>query len=83
MPSSVNLGEKLESVVDDLVKNGRFGSRSEVLREGVRMVEEREEWLRLVTSAVEEGRADIAAGRVYDADEVFDELAERYRNWPK
>lgn len=83
MPSSVNLGEKLESVVDDLVKNGRFGSRSEVLREGVRMVEEREEWLRMVTAAVEEGRADIAAGRVYDADQVFDELTERYRNWPK
>ena len=83
MPSSVNLGEKLESVVDDLVRNGRFGSRSEVLREGVRMVEEREEWLRMVTAAVEEGRADIAAGRVYDADQVLDELTERYRNWPK
>jgi len=73
MASSVNLGEKLEGVVDGLVKNGRFGSRSEVLREGVRMV----------TAAVEEGRADIAAGRVYDADEVFDELTARYRHWPK
>ena len=83
MPSSVSLGGKLEDVVDDLVKNGRFGSRSEVLREGVRLVQEREEWLRMVTAAVDEGRADIAAGRVYDADEVFDELAERYRNWPK
>lgn len=82
MPSSVNLGETLEDVVDGLVKNGRFGSRSEVLREGVRMVHEREEWLRMVTAAIEEGRADIAAGRVHDADEVFDELTERYRNWP-
>lgn len=83
MASSVNLGNTLEGVVDHLVKQGRFGSRSEVLREGVRLVQEREEWLRMVTTAVEEGRADIAAGRVYDADEVFDELAERYRNWQR
>lgn len=82
MPSSVNLGAKLEDVVDDLVKNGRFGSRSEVLREGVRLVHDREEWLRLVTAKVEAGRADVAAGRVHDAEEVFAELTERYRNWP-
>jgi antitoxin ParD1/3/4 len=78
MPSSVNLGEKLESVVDDLVKNGRFGSRSEVLREGVRMVEERERYNAYVEQAIAEGLADIDAGRVYDADTVFEELRARF-----
>ena len=78
MPSSVNLGEKLESVVDDLVKNGRFGSRSEVLREGVRMVEERERYNAYVERAIAEGLADIDAGRVYDADTVFEELHARF-----
>ncbi len=34
MASSVNLGLKLEAYVDDLVKSGRYNSRSEVLREG-------------------------------------------------
>jgi antitoxin ParD1/3/4 len=78
MPSSVNLGEKLESVVDGLVRNGRFGSRSEVLREGVRMVQERERYNAYVEQAVAEGLADIDAGRVYDADAVFEELRARF-----
>jgi antitoxin ParD1/3/4 len=78
MPSSVNLGEKLESVVDGLVKNGRFGSRSEVLREGVRMVQERERYNAYVEGAIAEGLADIDAGRIHDADAVFDELRARY-----
>ena len=40
MAISADLGEKLESVVTDLVKNGRYNSKSEVLREGVRLVQE-------------------------------------------
>lgn len=78
MPSSVNLGKTLETVVDGLVKNGRFGSRSEVLREGVRLVQERESWLEMVEKAVERGRAQVAAGEWIEMDEAFDRLAARY-----
>lgn len=42
MPSSVDLGDKLERVVAKLISQGRYGSKSEVIREGVRLVEERE-----------------------------------------
>ncbi len=42
MTISVDLGEKLEAFVTDLVENGRYGSKSEILREGVRLVQERE-----------------------------------------
>ena len=45
MPSSVNLGKRLEATMDKFVAEGRYGSRSEVLREGVRLVEEREKAL--------------------------------------
>jgi antitoxin ParD1/3/4 len=38
MPSSVDLGRQLEAYVDMLVKVGRYNSKSEVLREGVRLV---------------------------------------------
>jgi antitoxin ParD1/3/4 len=41
MPSSVDLGKTLERLVNDLVRSGRYNSRSEVLREGVRLVQER------------------------------------------
>lgn len=78
MASSVNLGDRLESFVDELVKNGRYNSRSEVLREGVRIIQEREARLAALDALVAEAEADVAAGRVHDLDEVFDELEARY-----
>lgn len=78
MASSVNLGEKLESVVDRLVQSGRYNSRSEILREGVRLVHEREAKLAKLDAALELGLADIMAGRVSDCDEVFDRLDAKY-----
>ena len=77
MPSSVALGN-LESTVKRLVESGRYNSRSEVLREGVRLVEEREKTLAALDAALERGHADADAGRVHDADEVFSELKARY-----
>ena len=44
MASSVDLGN-LEQSVERLVASGRYNSKSEVLREGVRLVEEREKRL--------------------------------------
>lgn len=74
MPSSVNLGARLEAVVDELVKNGRYNSRSEVLREGVRIIHEREQRLAEFEAVIALGIADADAGRVHDLDDVFDEL---------
>jgi antitoxin ParD1/3/4 len=78
MPSSVDLGKKLESVVSKLVKNGRYNSKSEVIREGVRLVEEREKRLAELDAALDRGIADADAGRVHSAEEVFDRLEKRY-----
>jgi antitoxin ParD1/3/4 len=72
MPSSVNLGPVLEDIVDKLVANGRFNSRSEVLREGVRKVHERETRLQELEAALERGMADAKAGRMVDLDEGFE-----------
>jgi antitoxin ParD1/3/4 len=79
---SVDLGKKLESTVSKLVSKGRYNSKSEVLREGVRLVEEREKSLARLDAALERGIADAEAGRVRPAEEVFDRLEARYRNWP-
>jgi len=74
MPSSVNLGEKLEAFIAEAVTKGRYGSRSEVLREGVRLVQEREaQWARF-EAEIQKGLDDIEAGRVRPAEEVFDEI---------
>lgn len=78
MEDRVDLGSQLESFVEALVEEGRFASRDEVLREGVRVLHEREQaqvaWLAEFDASLAEGIADIEAGRFYDADEVFDEL---------
>ena len=78
MPSSVDLGKKLENVVFKLVKNGRYNSKSEVIREGVRLVEEREKRLAELDKALARGIADAEAGRTYPAEEVFRELRKRF-----
>jgi antitoxin ParD1/3/4 len=79
MAISADLGEKLEAVVNDLVANGRYNSKSEVLREGVRLVQEREAALQKLWAEIDLGLEDIKAGRVRDAEEVFDELEARYQ----
>lgn len=79
MPISADLGEKLEAVVNDLVANGRYNSKSEVLREGVRLVQEREAYLRRVDAALAEGLDDVRAGRTRPAEEVFAELRAKHQ----
>ncbi|HMF68248.1 MAG TPA: type II toxin-antitoxin system ParD family antitoxin [Phyllobacterium sp.] len=79
MASSANLGQKLEAYVDNLVKDGRYNSRSEVLREGVRLVEEREKRLAALDAALARGLADVEAGRVKPLSEVADRLKAKYR----
>jgi putative addiction module CopG family antidote len=54
MAQSVELGN-LESVVNQLVESGRYNSKSEVLREGVRLVEERKSASRRLTRRWREG----------------------------
>jgi antitoxin ParD1/3/4 len=78
MARSVELG-KLEEVVDRLVASGRYNSKSEVLREGVRLVEEREKRLEALDQALAKGLADVEAGRVRPAKDVFEELRQKYQ----
>lgn len=78
MAQSVELGN-LEDVVNRLVESGRYNSKSEVLREGVRLVEEREKRLAALDAALARGLADVEAGRVRPAADVFSELKEKYR----
>ncbi|WEJ58949.1 type II toxin-antitoxin system ParD family antitoxin [Devosia sp. FJ2-5-3] len=74
MAISADLGQVLEKVVNDLVENGRYNSKSEVLREGVRLVQEREARLREMDAMIQAGLDDIDAGRTIPAEEVFAEL---------
>lgn len=78
MASSVDLGNQLESFVSQLVKGGRYNSRSEILREGVRLIHERETRLAALDASIGRGIADADAGRVHDLDAVAASLDKKY-----
>jgi antitoxin ParD1/3/4 len=76
---SADLGQQLESFVSKLVEGGRYNSKSEVLREGVRLVQEREARLVALDASIARGLADTDGGRTKPAEEVFDRLENKYR----
>ncbi len=78
MAISADLGRRLEAFVSDLVASGRYNSKSEVLREGVRLIQEREARLAALDAAIRQGASDADAGRKSPAGQVFDRLEARF-----
>jgi antitoxin ParD1/3/4 len=64
---NVSLGERWEGFVARIVRQGRYGSASEVVREGLRLVEEREAKLQALRATLD---ASIAEGGAHSDDEV-------------
>lgn len=76
---SADLGTQLESFVAKLVETGRYNSKSEVLREGIRLIQEREARLAVLDQALARGLADADAGQVKPAGDVFARLEAKYQ----
>jgi antitoxin ParD1/3/4 len=76
---SADLGQQLEIFVSRLVETGRYGSKSEVLREGVRLIQDREAQLAALDTVVERALTDSEAGNGKPANEVFGRLEAKYR----
>jgi antitoxin ParD1/3/4 len=71
---NVSIGERWEGFVDRVVKDGRYGSASEVVREGLRLVEEREAKLLALRATLD---ASIALGGTVTDEELDAALAEK------
>lgn len=74
MPTrNVVLSEHQHEFVDILVQSGRYQNASEVLREGLRLIERRERLeaskLKALQEAARMGWADVAAGRYTDVSD--------------
>ncbi len=70
MTMTVNLGEALERAVEAMVATGRYGSRSEVLREGVRLVEEREQQMAKLRRDMQAALADVETRGTISVDDA-------------
>lgn len=89
MTTVVSINDEAKARADQLIRSGQYTSFDEVVRAALR--ESTDGWIDQeidlddlspeTRAAVEEGLADIEAGRVHDAEEVFAELRERYRHW--
>jgi len=75
---SADLGSQLERFVSKLVETGRYNSKSEVLREGIRLIQEREARLAVLDQALARGRADGEAGRAKPLANVVARLERKY-----
>ena len=69
---NVSVGERWEGFVEAVVKAGRYGSVSEVVREGLRLVEEREAKLAALRETL---NASVEQGGAHSADDVRAHLA--------
>ena len=80
MPTSVALSPHFESFIQEQVKSGRYNNASEVVRAGLRLLEDQHARAKMQH---EEMRAVIAAGLAsgqgQPADAVFERLEAKYR----
>jgi antitoxin ParD1/3/4 len=63
---NVSVGERWESFIEQVVSEGRYASISEVVREGLRLVEERETKVKALRDHIQAAIAE--GGRVTDAE---------------
>lgn len=53
--TSVTLGDHFEQIIARSIESGRYSSASEVIRAGLRMIDEREQKIILLREAIEAG----------------------------
>jgi antitoxin ParD1/3/4 len=79
MPRSFALGGHFENFIDEQLRSGRYNNASEVVRDGLRMLEDRENLRQLkiaeIRQSIEASRKD---GRTTPADEVLSRLEAKY-----
>ena len=84
MPSSYALGEKFERFIDHLIRKGRYNSKSEVIRDGLRLLQDRErERDEKIKQLREIFRQGVESGPRIPAEDVFSDLEARYEKMAK
>ena len=78
---NVSLTPELEKLVNDKVKSGQYTSASEVVREGLRLIQEQDELRRIKLEALKreiaKGIEQLDRGEGIPGEEVFAEIKKR------
>ena len=84
---NVSLGNKWEKFVDKKVSSGDYQTASEVLREGLRLLEERDLLKRISVSSMAEleqklmeGAASLDRGEAVEGEEAFKRVRQRIKD---
>lgn len=64
--TSISLGEHFDSFISDQIESGRYGSASEVVRAGLRMLEDNESKLSTLRRMLMEGEQSGLADYSYE-----------------
>lgn len=77
--TSVSLGDYFESFVDNKVSEGRFNNASEVIRAGLRLLEQEENKIQALKNAIQEG-IESGIAKDFDAHKHLGSLKARKSN---
>lgn len=75
--TSVALGDHFTKFIDEQVASGRYATASEVVRNGLRLLEAEERQLALLREKIAIGIAQIQAGQVHEVNDAFWEELDR------
>ena len=76
MATSYSIGKYFEDMIEGLLESGRYSTASEIMREGLRLVEEREDRRKVKLEAL---RAEIQKGFDSGPAEEIGDMFERIR----
>eukprot|EP01033_Poteriospumella_lacustris_P023288 gene23288-17669_t len=79
MASSYSLGQHFEAFVQQQLVSGRYNNASEVIRDALRLMEDRDRRLLALDESIERGVADLKDGRIQSAEKVFDRIEKKYK----
>lgn len=77
--TSISLGDHFETFIESSISKGRFGNASEVVRAGLRLLEEEESRVVALRNAIQEG-IDSGRNENFNAKEFLKDLKSKRAN---
>lgn len=77
--TSISLGNHFETFIESSISKGRFGNASEVIRAGLRLLEEEENRVIALRNAIQEG-IDSGRNKYFNTEDFLKDLKAKKTN---